>query len=570
MATLILLLLLAPARMQQPPPPQPPVVPRDPALAVRATGTAVIRGRVTDRDTGQPIPRAVVALVSSGAARQPGSPPPEAQTASDGRYEFRGLPAGEYAVVVRPGEFRVSHLPHAFGGDRPANFARMGMPRTSFSLADGEVRENVDVALWRALAIEGRVVDEFGEPMAGVEVSALIAGTGQRLPTSGPYQFSSDDRGLFRIYGVAPGRYTVCASPRNFVASPFAEVRERHIRTCHPSAVIDADAQEITVADADIGGIEIRVQRSRTFTVSGMALDSSGAPLQRGELSVMRLERSGSSGTGVDLQPNGEFVARGLIPGDYAIQARVPSMGNPDDKRERELASVPFRIDSSNVEGLLVVTRKATRVSGRMRFEDASAPTALDSLRVIASPDRSSRGMVMGPQPSAQLKPDLTFELSGLFGPTAIQAVGLPRDWIVKSIRYKAQDITDLPVDFAGARADDSLEIVLTIRAARVAGRVIDDQGNPAADARVVVLPADSARWKAPSAVRFAAVKPDGAFQSGPVRAGEYLVAAIDGDDAPPMPNEPEFLERIARVAQRITLVEDERLTLDVRVARLR
>jgi hypothetical protein len=152
----------------------------------------------------------------------------------------------------------------------------MGEARRRFTLADGDVRENTDVALWRAMAIEGRVVDELGEPMAGVDISAHTAGPGQRPDVSGPYHFSSDDRGLFRIYGLAPGRYTVCANPRNFVAMPQRSIRDSPIRTCYPAAVIEADAQEVTVANGDVGGLEIRVQRSRTFTVSGTALDSSG------------------------------------------------------------------------------------------------------------------------------------------------------------------------------------------------------------------------------------------------------------------------------------------------------
>ena len=554
---------LAPASSQPP-------ASRDADRAVRpATGTGVIRGRVTDRETGQPIPRAIVMAFPDTAVAGAGTGPLEARTGSDGRFELKGLPAGEYSVTVRAGDFRMSHLPQAFGDDRPGRLPQMGGAARRLTLAEGEVRENTNVALWRAMAIEGRVVDEFGEPMAGVEISAHMAGTAQRAVIGGPFNFSSDDRGLFRIYGLAPGRYTVCANPRNFAAMPQRSVRDSPIRTCHPAALIEADAQEVTVANGDVGGIEIRVQRSRTFRVSGTAIDSSGAPLGRGDVSVMRLERFGSSGTGIEVDPNGEFVARGLIPGEYAIEARVPSFSDRQDKREPEMASVPFRIDSSDVEGLMVVTRKAARVTGRVIFEDSSSPPTADPLRIVAVPDRTSPRM-MGPPPETQVEPDLTFELTGLFGPAAILPRRVTRSWIVKAIRYKGEDITDMWIDFSGARPEDTLEIRLTQHGARVAGRVTHVEGNTAADARVVLIAADPARRKGPFAPRIAEVKADGAFEVGPVRPGEYLIAAIDRDDAFTMGTERDDWENmIARVARRITLVEDDRQTVDLRVTSL-
>ena len=43
-------------------------------------------------------------------------------------------------------------------------------------LKDSEVRNDVDGALSRSLAIEGRVLDEVGEPMANVEMHPRTPG----------------------------------------------------------------------------------------------------------------------------------------------------------------------------------------------------------------------------------------------------------------------------------------------------------------------------------------------------------------------------------------------------------
>jgi protocatechuate 3,4-dioxygenase beta subunit len=353
-----------------------------------------------------------------------------------------------------------------------------------------------------------------------------------------------------------------------------AEVKDRPVQTCHPAATIDADAAPVSLASADVGGVEIRVQRSRAFTASGMALDSSGAPLERPQISVMRIERNGSSSSssGLEMRPGGQFIARGLTPGDYAIRAEIGgSRFNPEDTREREIAYVPFRIESSDVEGLLVATSRTIKLTGRVLFEDDPANRSASSMRVMGMPDMSNRMVLMGPQPSAPVKPDLTFELSGLFGPTTIALNGAPRGWVVKTIKYRGQDITDTLVDFAGSRDGDALEIALTNRGARVSGRITDDRGAPASDARVMLLSADPARWKTlnPSGVAGAMPKADGSFQLGPVRAGEYLIIAIGLDDGPRMPMDVEYVERVARNAQRITLVENEQHTIDLRVAKL-
>lgn len=570
-------LSLAAGQFPPPPPPPPPqTVTRDVARDVPPrTGTAIVRGRVTDRDTGQPIARATVVLMSRAIPRSPGERQPQTRTALDGSYELRDLPGGTYSVSVIPNESRPTHLPQYYGEDGPADVSRRRRPAV-FTLADGEVRENVNVALSRALAIEGRVVDDLGEPMAGVHMLLRVADTGQNAPMTGPFQFSTDDRGMFRIFGVRPGRYLVCANPRRYSVFSQTEVRERPIETCHPSASSDDQAQPITVAHADVGGVEIRIQRSRAFTVSGVAVDSSGAPLQGNQVSLVRLERNGSGSSSIEVTPGGHFIARGLIPGEYAISARTVMPRGPDDPGEGEFALVAFRIDNADVENLVVVTRPAAKVAGRLVFDGTSAPPAAESMRVMTTADNSSRWMTMGPPPSARVAEDLSFELSGLSQPVALTVTGAPSDWIVKSVRYRAEDVTDRLVDFSGAREGEHVEIALTNRAARVSGRVLDEQGRPTQDALVVLLPADPSVWNVRGPMRgISSPKPDGSFRTIPLRAGEYVILALAPEDWSAdmsrmgLQRDTKWLERLAAIGQRIILGENEEPVLELRVSKL-
>jgi len=94
--------------------------------------------------------------------------------------------------------------------------------------------------------------------------------------------------------------------------------------------------------------------------------------------------------------------------------------------------------------------------------------------------------------------------------------------------------------------------------------------GNPFLEGLVVLMPADRARWSFPFGLRISGIAEGGAgFKLGPVRAGEYLIAAIDRDDGPQGMPEEKYYARIAAVADRITLVESEEQVLQLRLRKL-
>src|SRR5262245_53554204 len=81
-----------------------------------AAGGAIIRGRITAADSGQPLRRALVA-----AAAESGSAPRTANTNADGRYEIGDLPEGRYTVTV----VRSGYLPLQYGQRRPLEPPRL-------------------------------------------------------------------------------------------------------------------------------------------------------------------------------------------------------------------------------------------------------------------------------------------------------------------------------------------------------------------------------------------------------------------------------------------------------------
>ena len=84
---------------------------------------------------------------------------------------------------------------------------------TPVEVADGQIVEKVTIALPRGGVITGRISDDVGDPVAGVQVQVLRYGFtpgGRRLmPVARGDR--TDDTGAFRVYGLPPGDYYVSA-----------------------------------------------------------------------------------------------------------------------------------------------------------------------------------------------------------------------------------------------------------------------------------------------------------------------------------------------------------------------
>ena len=593
-ALILLLSVLTAGQVQSSAPSAPPrdAVSRDGAARAR---TATVRGRVVDRETGQPLGRVMVTLIStawrdqamssSAMIAQTGiaesvdesslrkNEPRRTATAADGRFEFTQVLPGAYTVSFDASMSRGTHLDQSFGESGPRDPLKPVRRVPPIELSAGETRDNVDIALWRAFAVEGRVVDDAGEPIANADVNISPWDSPSTMSWGRPRL--TDDRGMFRIFGVRPGQYRICAHGGTHFG-PSEDARDRLIRTCYPSAINDADAQPVVVSAEAVGPIEIRLQRNRTFRITGMAIDSSGVPIANLSVNLVSVRPGGSSSSSIDTKPGGQFIASGVTPGDYAIQVSTGDwhFPNPENKQHREIGYAPVRVDVEDIDGLVVATSKPAKVAGRMVFEGGAPQQGTSKLSVMTAPDDlTGRGsMIFGPQTSAAVRDDLSFELDGLFGPQLLMVMGPPRGWIVKSVKYRGDDVTDTAVEFKSSTDPRLLEVTLTNQGAIVTGRVLGDDGKESPDAYVVMLPGDVTRWRPFPGMPAITPKADGTFTIGPVRAGEYVIAAVTGMSMARL-FEPsaraEIAERIAKGGERIILVENDKHSIDLRITKL-
>jgi protocatechuate 3,4-dioxygenase beta subunit len=574
------------------PPQQNPADPPRDNAPVPAAGTGIIRGRATDRETGRPLERVMVTLMStvwreqamSSAMmiRQTGftddstmrqNQPRWTMTAVDGRFEFTQIPPGAYIVSFDASMTRGTHLGQSFGESAPRDPLQPEKRVPPIELRTGETRENVDVALWRASAVEGRVVDDAGEPVANADVNISQWDSPSSMSIGRPRV--TDDRGMFRFFGLRPGPYRICAEAEQHFG-PREEAKEKLIRTCYPDAVNDGDAQPVVVSSLEVGTIELRLQRDRTYRITGIAVDSLGNPIPNANVMLVTVTPTGSSSSSsIQLKPDGQFAASGVTRGSYAIQVSIGNwhFTNPEDQREPEMGYVPVRVDATNVDGLVVATSKAAKVAGRLIFE-GGIPEGTSKLSIMATPDELTGGgrITFGPPSPATVRDDMSFELDGLFGPHLLTVMGTVRGWIVKSVTYKGNDVTDRAVEFRSSSDPRLLEVTLTNRGAIVTGQVLGEDGKASSDAPVVLLPADVSQWQPFPGLPAIPTKSDGTFSIGPVRAGEYIVAAVIGLPMTKLfdpSGRAEVAERIAKAGERIILVENERRSIELRTVKL-
>jgi Carboxypeptidase regulatory-like domain len=536
--------------------------PRDERLATKGTG--VIRGRVVAADTGTPIRGCNVMLVTARPEIRDETGPwgiPDdhrsARTNEDGRFEFDGLPEGTY---------RLSAWPDPANGRYVAPSG--GIPGFSLgkvlNLANDQKLEAPDIRLTRAGVLSGRVVDEFGEPVAHVQVSPLRR-SGARDPVSG-HPSSTDDYGRFRLFGLQPGEYLVIAKPLDYFRVR-AEGPVRPLPTYLPSAATLADAAAVRVqAGQEIGDLEIRLLSGRTYKISGVITTSKGQPFstQNGQVSfVERTGDGGLSGNSVALRESGTFEVDGVRSGTYWLEIQ-PGFSHPneDAPTDAEYASVPVVVAGDDVEGLTVVTQPGVSMAGEVVF-DGPFPEDLQPLDVTGVP--ANQVTMMHPPSRARVDPNGAFVLKGLYRPVYIR-VAAPRGHHLASVAFEGHDITDTPTEFK-AGTTGKLLVTLSRRASALSGEVHNSNGP--ASSFVIVFGEDRALWTSlATTTKGGHTGEEGKYWLGGLRPGRYLVAALPTISGLRFLNggTPEEWESLAKQATPVTIGDNERKVLNLKV----
>lgn len=402
----------------------------------------------------------------------------------------------------------------------------------------------------QGLSIEGRVVGEQGEPMARMHVLLSYPGEISIVQTIS----FTNEQGAFKLTGLKPGEYRVCADPGPNIAVIRGDGRflgEQPLRACD---LVSLEAYSLS-------GVEIVVRRGLLYSVSGSVIDAAGNPVLGSRFTFAMRDSPPLSSIDIKHSPDGRFVVNGVPPGDYLINARRLA----PDGRVLELGSTAVRVGSIDVENVIVRTLKPARIVGRLEFaEGLTGPQPIVNVNTVGLRSRPPGPFVN----ASRVREDLTFEIDGLLGPQMLQAFGAMNPWTVRAIRYRGQDIYGKSVEFVNNTDPNDLVVVLTNQSAAVSAKLRAPADRTGDDTIVVLIPLDP-KTRAPlENAAFRPIDAAGRFGLPLVRPGDYLIAAITREDA--AGNQSSIVRRLMRVAQRITLAPGEQRVIELDLVRPR
>jgi len=559
------------------PPQQAP--PRDLRLpdVVLQPGTASISGRVRAAGSGAAVAALVVLVpaprLESATAASWRNEAAKSGIVTDalGRFSISGIRPGTYRLIAAPSSHSGRYLAAGYGATRPND------PGKAIVVRDGDDIRNADITLPTALAIEGRVLDESGEPVSRqiVVAARVMAGsdTAQRVPQT---PVATDDLGRYRVYGLEPGEYVVAVenspfvsssvtwpgAPRSFGASFTADPDPTtFVTTFHPSSLSESSAQRVRLTPPnDAIGIDVTLIRSGRCQVSGTVLDSQGVPAAGANGMLLHPGIGSISNHPFMTDAAGRFQVRGLDPGDYRLLVGGdvwPGLSLVNGRAE--FADMTFSV-AGDVADLVVLAQAGARVSGRVVFAGVP-PASLPAIRVALrrSDDRMGRGLEI----VATTDEQLGFFANDVYGQRLVRVSELPKGWVVKAVMLGGADITDVPTVFRREH-DGRVEIVLTSRSSTVEGQIRSEADT--GEATVYVFSDDRSAWSmsSPRTV-YSDVPEGGRFTVSGLVAGRYYAIAIARDGFRPPPTAgPAFFELLSRDATAFTIGDDERRTLNL------
>lgn len=498
---------------------------------------------------------------------------------SDGNFKFDGLDAGVYSVSAS--------LP-GFAGPPPTS------PEESRHYY--HAGDSVTLTLIKGGVITGTVATATNGPVVATAVHAYrikdVNGQAEPVPVQARER-QTDDRGVYRFYGLPPGTYVISAGGQTRTyGGLFAGAYESDVPTYAPSSTRDT-AMEVLVHSGEelTADIQYRGEPGQVIsgTVAGL-LPPTSQSVSYTAVGTITLTDVGSRAVvmtvGASTYTNNAFAFYGVPDGEYELLAQqfLPSRD--------VFVSEPTRVkvQGADVTGINLSLNPLASIAGRVVLEStppadcvkrrayALPETVIFVRRSKSEPNASNRKSaksdpilelpLAAPNQTADSVPDAKgdFLLRNLRrGVYRIESQLPGAGWYLRSISIgnptttvKASD-PNVPRDGINLKPGEKvsgLNVVLTEGAARLRGHLSAAEGQHVpAGLRVYLVPAE--RENAENVLRFfeAVVEADAGFAIDNVAPGRYWIivrAPSDGDPskAKPIRQESALRARLIREAE--------------------
>jgi hypothetical protein len=359
----------------------------------------------------------------------------------NGRYQFAGLPAGRFILIVAKNGYvgwesipRAAPAPMVVSRPFPALALARGAPRFAVDLVPGGRASEVNVTLHRPASISGRAVRPDGSPAVHERVMLYTADQTGAI-TSARSGAPTDANGGYSFTDLRPGTY--------------------HLGLSQPGRIEDVDLSAltlVTVAEGmSLGNFDVSIITDRGFSVSGRVVDALGQVPR-----ALQLEYgvAGTTHRGFLslVSPDGRFVIRdrAIVPGPLTIIGR----GENDDGPMMGLLTLTTIDGPNDVE---IIVGKPGGLRGRVSLEGGVPVTVvgvrLALVREGLTPLGASNHLI-------EIAPDGWFEAGDLLGEYRVR-VDEPQQWTVKAVRRRGTRVANDRLVIGNDEILDELEILI-------------------------------------------------------------------------------------------------------------
>lgn len=419
-----------------------------------------IDGRVVRKDGGSPVGVRVVAVVNLDDEDSLIHPTKVMAITDDhGAFKLKGLPAGQAAIAA------------AFS-DRPTVIAEdVRVPHKSF----------VEICVDGQAVLAGRVVDEESRPIAGADITALLAGRSGSVATT-----RTDAEGIYKLAGLP-----AAPMPMIFIsADGFAP---------YPDDLMSMARRPAASADAPL----LPGRNKRNFTlkrgsiVRGIVRSKlDGRPIDGARVVVASGTSTftGNQSAMTDADGKFEIVGLGIGPAMLSVEKDGWCGRNPTDEMMMAMTfgSAPTEKSGDLIPGVVTVKKlgetietslelePAPIISGRITDADGRgiAGARVDS-RIIPGDENGDRAKRLPTAVGATARfvdSDGNFRINGRFAKDAKLVVLAEAPGFCSSASE--------PLEVGPGRNVEDIRILLH-RGGTIEGRVIDESGRPIEGASV-------------------------------------------------------------------------------------
>lgn len=512
---------------------------------------AHISGTVTNA-SGEPLRRARVTLTPQSTLYTP----KVVETDERGAYSFGLLEPGVFSLQAQ----RDGYLPAEFG-------IRGGirMPR-QFGLYPDERWSDVTLRLERWAVISGRI--KYGDDAEAAMRVPVQAFRKRFVHGRLEYQLASstrsDDRGDYRLPGLAPGAYIVAAiydKPRRpsttssealtaeelaeaITEAPATEPSYSSVFFTSATRVTDAAPLELS-AGQEQTNVDLFLAEGKSTRIRGRITDGCTGLPAAPSLNVFRAAEDEAAAipanAEVNTSSNGAFVIRGLAPGVYVLTALLtPTKDCPARSYRRT-----FFVSEEPFDDVEVMLTPYQRTDVRWSYDGQSKD--LPRYRVQLYP-RIRRGAPIPLQVSSRARAEVLLDPNETY--TVVLEEG-PADHFLQG-----------PLEVSGNVG--LIHVQIRTRGAKLAAAILTEDKKPVPGAAVTLIPEQQNRLPQPFPESYADLD-GGAFVRG-IPPGRYL-AVPWLDKAPCDLHAPDAYRACGVYGTSVGLVEGEEKVIGLKLS---